>query len=192
LTLKLNLTLASASPRRHELLGEAGIAFTAVDAEVVEESPAVGDPHAVACANARAKSRAVAGELVLGADTVVALGTEGEGELLGKPIDAEDAARMLAALSGTTHRVVTGLCMRRGLDEEVRSVETLVRMRAIERAEIQEYVGSGEGLGKAGSYAIQDTAERFVEAIRGPLDNVIGLPVEVVREMLTKMTREAY
>jgi septum formation protein len=159
---------------------------------VEEEAPAVADPHWVAQANARAKAESVPGALVLGADTVVALGTEGVGELLGKPVDAEDARRMLQALSGSTHRVVTGHCLRRGIEEEVRTVETLVRMRTLTPDEIDAYIASGEGFGKAGGYAIQETAERFVESIRGPLDNVIGLCVETVREMLTKMTRETY
>ena len=186
------LTLASASPRRHKLLREAGIDFLAVCPEVSEESPAAADPHAVARANAQAKSRAVAGELVLGADTVVALGIEGEGELLGKPADAQDARRMLEALSGTVHRVVTGLCLRRGLREEIRSVETFVRMRPLGATEVEAYVASGEGLGKAGGYAIQESADRFVDGIRGPFDNVVGLPVETVVELLTLMTRDSY
>jgi len=190
--LTLPLTLASASPRRHELLGEAGIPYTAVTASVEEKAPTSADPHWVARENAQAKARAVAGELVLGADTVVALGTEGVGELLGKPSDESDARRMLAALSGSTHRVVTGHCLRRGIEEEVRTVETLVRMRKILPEEIDAYIASREGFGKAGGYAIQDTAERFVLSVDGPLDNVIGLSVETVREMLTNMTRETY
>jgi len=190
--LTLQLILASASPRRHKLLGEAGIEFVAVPAEVDEESPLVGDPHAVAILNATAKARAVSGELVLGADTVVALGVEGEGELLGKPVDSADARRMLEALSGSVHRVVTGVCLRRGLHEQVRSVETVIWMRALSAAEIDAYVASGEGTGKAGGYAIQETADRFVASLDGPFDNVVGLPVETVRELLTVVTRETY
>jgi len=186
------LILASASPRRHELLGEAGIAFVAVPAEIEEFAADRGDPHCVAIANARLKARAVPGELVLGADTVVALGTKGEGKLLGKPADAADGRRMLEALAGTVHRVVTGVCLRHGAHEESRSVETLVRMRALTAEEIEQYVASGEGVGKAGGYAIQETAGGFVESIEGPFDNVVGLPVENVRELLTAMSREAY
>jgi len=186
------LILASASPRRHELLGEAGIAFSAVPAEIEEVAVGVGDPHEVATANARLKSRAVPGEMVLGADTVVALGTEGDGEIFGKPANVADARRMLEALAGTVHRVVTAVCLRRGVHESNRSVETQVRMRALTADEIEQYVASGEGLCKAGGYAIQESAGGFVESIEGPFDNVVGLPVETVREMLTTMSREAY
>ncbi|MEM8884130.1 MAG: Maf family protein [Planctomycetota bacterium] len=176
----MTLILASASPRRARLLEEAGIDFLVRVADVDEHEPATGDPAAVARLNAERKARAVEGELVLGADTVVALGDT----LLGKPADAADARRMLDLLSGTTHAVTTGVALRRGDAVEVRAVETRVTMRAWTEDEMRAYVDSGEGLGKAGGYAIQETADRFVTALDGPWDNVVGLPVETVRELL--------
>jgi septum formation protein len=182
-----HLTLASASPRRHRLLEEAGIPFLARPADVEESAPARGDPHALAILNARMKAEAVPGELVLGADTVVALG----GEILGKPRDRAEGRAMLAKLSGTTHSVVTGLFLRSGARHRERSVETRVTMRPLSAEEIDAYVSSGEGMGKAGGYAIQETADRFVSAIDGPYDNVVGLPVAAVREMLTELAPRA-
>ena len=139
-----------------------------------------GDPHAVARANAAIKAQAVPGEAVLGADTVVAVGDR----LLGQPADSRQARLMLELLSGTTHRVVTGIALAAGGVLRVSSVETKVTMRQLEKAEIEDYVASGEGLGKAGGYAIQETADRFVEALDGPFDNVVGLPIDAVRKLL--------
>ncbi|MHC4848337.1 MAG: Maf family protein [Planctomycetota bacterium] len=174
------MILASASPRRRRLLEEAGIQFLVRPADV--EEIAEGEPHEVAATNARRKAEAVDGELVLGADTVVALGDE----LLGKPRDAAEARSMLERLSGTTHRVITGVALR-GVRTLVRTVETAVTMRELTRAEIDAYVASGEGLGKAGAYAIQQSADRFVTRLSGPYDNVVGLPVETVRAMLEEL-----
>jgi len=172
------IVLASASPRRRMLLEQAGIAFVARPAGV--EEIAEGGAEAVAAENARRKAEAVDGEVVLGADTVVEL----DGDLLGKPRDENEARAMLARLSGTTHRVVTGVAVRAGGRTRVRTVETRVTMRALTDEEIDAYAASGEGLGKAGGYAIQQGADRFVASLDGPYDNVVGLPVETVREML--------
>ena len=176
----MKLILASASPRRHALLAEAGIPFSIVVAGVEELAPERGDPHAVAAENARRKAAAVAGERVLGVDTVVAVGDR----LLGKPRDAAHARALLGALSGTTHSVVTGVALKTAAGTRVRTVETRVTMRVISAAEIEDYVASGESMGKAGAYAIQETADRFVERLDGPFDNVVGLPVDTVRELL--------
>jgi len=174
------LVLASASPRRHALMREAGIPFLPAVPEAEEVIPDHGDPHAVARANAERKVLAVPGEAVLGADTVVAVA----GRLLGKPADDEEAREMLGALSGTTHSVVTGVALRAMGLMLVRSVETRVTMRVWSRAEIEAYVASGEAAGKAGSYAIQETADRFVTHVDGPFDNVVGLPLGAVRALL--------
>jgi septum formation protein len=174
------LTLASGSPRRKALLEAAGIPFEVVVPDVDEESPERGDPHAVARTNAERKARAVPGDLVLGADTVVAVGDR----LLGKPRDDTHARELLRALSGTTHRVVTGIALAAKGAMFVSSVETRVTMRDWTDEEIDCYVESGESRGKAGAYAIQESADRFVTALDGPYDNVVGLPVDEVRRML--------
>lgn len=179
------LILASASPRRQRLLEEAGIPFRAVPADVEELAPRRGDPHAVARENATRKARAVEGDRVLGADTVVAVGDR----LLGKPADRAEARALLEQLSGTTHRVVTGIALAAGGRVSVSSVETRVTMRTLTNDEIDAYAASGEGLGKAGGYAIQETADRFVEKLDGPYDNVVGLPVEAVRRLLAEADR---
>jgi len=174
------LILASGSPRRRALLEEAGIPFEIVVPNVPEDEPLRGDPHAVAATNARRKAEAVAGALVLGADTVVAVGDR----LLGKPRDEAEARDLLRALSGTTHVVVTAVALKTGGRILQRTVETRVTMRRLEEREIEAYARSGEGMGKAGAYAIQETADRFVTALDGPLDNVVGLPVDAVQELL--------
>jgi septum formation protein len=189
------LVLASASPRRRALLEQAGIAFRVEPADVDERS-GERDPERRARALAERKARAVAeghaGErvFVLGADTIVALGPlepGGEVLFLEKPTGAEDARRMLARLSGSRHRVLTGVSVVRCADLRVASgVEcTFVSMRAIRPEEIEAYVASGEWRDKAGGYAIQESADAFVTALEGGgFDNVVGLPVELCRRLL--------
>jgi len=194
-----SLLLASASPRRQRLLGEAGIAFEVRPATVEEQSPARGDPHAIAVANATLKAEAIArtapDRVVLGADTVVALPVSvalpaaSSWEILGKPRDKSEARAMLARLSGRFHVVVTGLALLAGGRCLTRSVGTGVEMRPLTGAELDSYAASGEGMGKAGGYAIQESADRFVDRLDGPFDNVVGLPVETVREMLAEIAR---
>lgn len=123
-----------------------------------------------------------AGSLVLGADTVVLV----DDEVLGKPADSEDAARMLRLLAGRTHRVTTGVCLVRAprTIEALDSSTTLVTFRPLGEAEIQEYIASGEPFDKAGAYGIQGRASRFVTRIEGCYFNVVGLPVPLVYEML--------
>jgi septum formation protein len=133
---------------------------------------------------AREKARAVEGELVLGADTAVVL----RGELLGKPEGEADARRMLAALSGTSHEVLTGVCLRRpadGLELDVLAA-TAVRFARLGRAEIDWYVGTGEPLDKAGGYAIQGRGGAFVLAVEGSVSNVVGLPLAETAELLRR------
>ena len=152
--------------------------------DVPEWEPERGDPHEVAAENARRKAEAVEGEQVLAADTVVALGDQ----LLAKPADKAEARAMLARLAGTTHAVVTGVAVRVGGRLAVRTQETRVTMRALTDDELDAYAASGEGLGKAGGYAIQETADAFVESVDGPFDNVVGLPVDLVRTLLAELS----
>ena len=187
------LVLASASPRRQELLRNAGIPFTVQPADV-PEFPLDGEsPKSCAERLARAKASAIFGQqtrgCVLGADTVVFV----DGQILGKPCDAADAFRMLRLLSGRTHEVITGVCLvgprtgnqelRSGF-EDVRSETTLVTMEHLNDEEIRAYVVSGEPMDKAGAYAIQGLASRWISRIEGDYCNVVGLPVALVFRML--------
>jgi septum formation protein len=169
------LILASQSPRRSELLRNAGIPVEVIPAEVDESVEPGEAPEHYVCRIARDKARAVRGELVLGADTVVVA----QGEILGKPVDEEDAARMLRLLSGRDHLVVTGICVK-GRETVVDHETTRVWFAELTLREIREYVASGEPMDKAGGYAIQGLASRFVERIEGSYSNVVGLPVAMV------------
>jgi septum formation protein len=180
------LILASASPRRSELLRNAGIPFEVQPADVSED-PLPGEPaKALAERLAREKAMAVARsrptDLVLGADTVVVV----DGEILGKPADAPDAARMLRMLSGRKHEVVTGVCLVAAGKCSLSSETTSVTMSEISDEEIAEYVATGEPMDKAGAYAIQGIASRWIPGIEGDYSNVVGLPVALVWRMLRK------
>ncbi|HTD23025.1 MAG TPA: Maf family protein [Terriglobales bacterium] len=180
------LVLASASPRRSELLRNAGIAFTVQPAHVDERMLAGEAPEEYARRLAREKAQAVSqqrpGETVLGADTIVVV----DSEVLEKPRDQADAARMLRLLSGRSHRVITGVCVIKAVSsiEDVRAATTEVWMRDLSEEEIQEYVASGEPMDKAGAYAIQGIASRWIWKIVGCYFNVVGLPVPLVYRML--------
>ncbi len=180
------LILASASPRRQELLREAGYEFIVHPADVDEsKAPANLLPVNLAKHLAFQKARAVADiyprDLVLAADTVVAFGDRP----LGKPADVEEARRMLALLSGTTHIVITGVCLMCKATEleQTRAVMSAVRMRQLLSSEIEAYVKGGEWQGKAGGYGIQDR-DPFVMRMSGSLSNIVGLPMELTAEML--------
>ncbi|MGH9403628.1 MAG: Maf family protein [Terriglobia bacterium] len=183
----MTLILASKSPRRRELLQKAGIEFV-IQAAHVDESRQKGESAAAYVERlAREKALAVAsssapGDLVLGADTVVVVA----GHILGKPKDAADAARMLRLLSGGTHYVVTGICIVRAPAqvEALKHESSTVVFKPLTEEEIQSYVASGEPLDKAGAYAIQGRASKFVARVEGSLENVIGLPVAKVIELL--------
>jgi septum formation protein len=185
-----NLVLASASPRRAELLASAGYAFT-VDPADIDEREAPGEaPDAYVLRVARDKARAVAarrqsGEIVLAADTTVVA----NGEILAKPADESDAMRMLQLLAGTVHHVLTGVVALSGGREEADVVSTRVRLLPLEIDEIQWYVGTGEPMGKAGGYAIQGRAARFVDWIEGSWSNVVGLPVATISRMIKRLER---
>lgn len=184
------LVLASASPRRAELLASAGYAFT-VDPAHVDENERPGEAaEAYVLRVARDKARAVAarrepGEIVLGADTTVVV----DGEILAKPADESEAIRMLRRLSGAEHRVLTGVVAISGDRELAEVVATRVRLLPIGMDEIQWYVGTGEPMGKAGAYAIQGRAARFVDWIEGSWSNVVGLPVATVSGMINRLGR---
>ena len=173
------LILASRSPRRAELLRNAGVEFTVTAADVDETPLAHETPENYAQRVAEDKARKVEagpGDIVLGADTVVVI----DGQMLGKPADAADADRMLRLLADRRHDVITGICIRRG-NQLVRDwANTKVWFNALSDAEIQDYVASGEPMDKAGAYAIQGLASKFIERIDGSYTNVVGLPVTLV------------
>jgi septum formation protein len=185
------LVLASRSPRRAELLTAAGIPFV-VRAADIDETPRPGElPRDYVLRMAEEKARAVhiaESEIVLAADTTVVLGTE----ILGKPVDATDAVRMLTALAGQRHEVLTGVCILRSdgrIALEVAS--TAVWFSAMSADEIDDYVASGEPLDKSGAYAIQGIASRWVERIEGSYGNVVGLPVALAYRLLREVARAA-
>jgi len=183
----MRLILASASPRRRELLRNAGFEFDIQAGHVVEEIQPGERPEEFARRAARDKAMQVAvssppGSIVLGADTVVVI----DEETLGKPSNREDATRFLRLLSGRTHQVHTGICLVRA-PAEIVAVEhetTQVTFRELDEEEIRCYVESGEPLDKAGAYAIQGLASKFVTRISGCYSNVVGLPVALVYEIL--------
>jgi septum formation protein len=175
----MELVLASQSPRRSELLKSAGIAFRVQAANIDETHLAGETPVDYVRRLAREKAEAVPGELVLGADTVVVV----DGQILGKPIDAADAVRMLQLLSGRKHEVITGICLK-GREVVVDHEVTDVFFAVLTAMEIEEYVATGEPMDKAGAYAIQGLASRFVQRIEGSYSNVVGLPVAMVYRLL--------
>jgi septum formation protein len=203
------IVLASASPRRQELLRRAGIPFTVQPAQI-DETPHPGESPRN-CAERLAREKALdvfkrrPGEWVLGADTIVVI----DEAILGKPRDENDAARMLRLLSGRMHRVITGVCLGgdkgargpwsaagdaqplkteerepRTWVEDARSETTLVTMGDLSEAEIRSYIATGEPMDKAGAYAIQGIASRWIPRVEGDYSNVVGLPVALVYRML--------
>jgi septum formation protein len=182
------LILASASPRRRELLTNAGFDFEAIPSEIEEPGHSVGAPAAFAERVAQLKAETVArtfaptyNAIVLGADTIVVAG----GKLLGKPRSPEEARVMLEKLSGRAHEVITGVALVEPGGHCVLAHEvTTVHFRALSPEEIGAYVATGEPLDKAGAYAIQGRASRFVARIEGCYFNVMGLPVALVDRLL--------
>ncbi|MGI8754967.1 MAG: Maf family protein [Acidimicrobiales bacterium] len=206
-----HLVLASGSPRRRELLAQVGVPFDVRAADIDETPRADEDANALVRRLAAAKAQAVLDSspeddvVVLAADTVASV----EGQVLGKPIDAADAERMLRLLSGTVHQVLTGVAVARrsaalpddgpgaggggdgggtvlasAVSIDVEVVVTHVHMADLADTEIDAYVVTGEPMDKAGSYAIQEVGDRFVRSIDGPFDNVVGLPLVVTRRLL--------
>jgi len=182
------IILASASPRRQALLRQCGVPFEVVPAATPEVHDESLTARELSLLNAHRKARAVAkrypDRLVLGADTLVALGAR----LYGKPADGADAFRMLAELQGRTHQVVTGVCLLhlRGHREHLFAETTDVTFRPLNDAQIREYLARINPLDKAGAYAIQDHGDHLVAEIAGSYSNVVGLPVERVLEVLKR------
>lgn len=191
------LILASASPRRRELLAQAGFRFAVHPAQIDEEPHPGEDPVAYVTRLAREKAEAVFRQLrasgckahapgedealvVLGADTTVTL----DGAILGKPVDAADAARMLRLLSGRTHRVVTGVALVTSTGIHAAAEATTVQFDSLSAAEIARYVATGEPMDKAGAYAIQGRAACWIPRIEGCYFNVVGLPLARLRALL--------
>jgi nucleoside triphosphate pyrophosphatase len=180
------LVLASASPRRRELLQNAGIAFMVQPADVAEVPLPGESPQAYAKRLATEKAAAVGrrqpDDWILGSDTIVIV----DGLILEKPADKDDAARMLRLLSGRSHEVITAVCLlNRGCSVcDVRLEATKVIVGEISEAEIRDYVATGEPMDKAGAYAIQGRASRWISRIEGDYFNVVGLPVSLVYRML--------
>ena len=180
------LILASASPRRRELLAQAGYRFT-VEASSIDESRRAGE-EAIRFATRLAREKAAeifarhASEtvLVLGADTVVVC----DEEIMGKPANAGDAERMLHLLSGRTHHVVTGVAVVWGAGAEVAAEITQVTMNTLSAQEVAAYVAGGEPMDKAGAYAIQGLAGRWIPRISGCYFNVVGLPLALVASLI--------
>ena len=189
----IRLILASNSPRRRELLQNAGFQFD-VRPSGIEETRLPGEsPEDFARRLARDKALDVArqsdaGSFVLGADTVVAI----NGEILEKPVDAADAARMLRTLSGHTHRVMTGVCLVRAPETVLAWTHetTSVTFTNLTEDEIGSYVESDEPFDKAGGYAIQGLASRFIPRIKGCYFNVVGLPIPLVYEIMKSVPGE--
>lgn len=179
----MKLVLASASPRRRELLTLLGIDFEVVPAGIAELT--VGDPPVVVVENAVRKARAVErpGALVLGVDTDVVC----DGRLLGKPVDDGDATARLRALSGRTHEVLSGIALVGAGVERSELVRTAVTFRELSDREIEAYVASGEWRDRAGGYAVQGLGSSLVERIEGDLSNVIGLPIPALSRMIADL-----
>ncbi len=211
------LVLASASPRRREILAQAGYSFIVHPAHIPEDPLPNEDPIALVTRLAREKAEAVFAELsykssgapgpshlgtwestnssarkrlphgrpvhalqVLAADTIVTL----DNQILGKPSDPADAARMLRLLSGRTHQVITGVALLTATSTQVASESTAVTFRALNDEEIAAYIATGEPMDKAGAYAIQGRAARWIPRIEGDYFNVVGLPLALVSTLL--------
>ena len=177
------LTLASKSPRRKELLKQIGIPFVVVVSDAEEVSGNSWTPAALVVENAKRKARAVAEKYpdspVLGADTVVS----SQGKIFGKPKDKDEARKMLTALSGKMHEVTTGLALINRNEIRTTSVTTKVFFDTMTKADIDAYIATDEPMDKAGAYAIQGKAARFIEKIEGSYSNVVGLPLNALIQL---------
>ena len=180
------LVLASASPRRRQLLAEHGYAFTVAPADVEEITPPHFTPREVVLWNARLKAQAVArqqpGALVLGVDTLVAF----RGRIFGKPRDLAEAFAMVSELNGRTHEVFSGVCLVRAATGEERTFAEITRVhfRALTAAQLRAYLARIGPLDKAGAYAAQDDRGELISEVEGSFTNVIGLPMEALAAAL--------
>lgn len=183
------IILASASPRREELLRQVGCEFTIITSDVAEDNDQALPPAELAILHARTKALAVAGQVnaadvVIGADTIVVLA----GQVYGKPHDRADARRMLLALAGREHQVMTGVAVVTGGHVYSDLAVTAVRMRAYTATAVDKYLATGEPLGKAGAYAIQGLGALLVEGITGCYANVVGLPLVTLDKLFCEAT----
>lgn len=190
-TMQHKIILASASPRRREILTDGGILHTVLPADVDESVFEGLEPRLMVQLLAAAKAAATATKcegIVLGADTVVVL----SGKVMGKPCDAEEAFSMLSALSGKTHSVYTGVAVLRTADGKLKThlEETKVTFRTLSADEIRAYIETGEPMDKAGAYGIQGRGGALVEKTEGDYLNVVGLPLTAVRRLLREMQEE--
>jgi septum formation protein len=189
----MKLILASSSPRRAEILREAGIAFESCATQIDETALPGETPHAMVARLAEAKARSAAAQLqsgtreciIVGADTTVVL----DGEILGKPRDSAHAREMLAKLSGRTHHVLTGIFLLRLPGNAMRAAveNSAVTFSPLDEKEIETYVATGEPLGKAGAYAIQGLGGRYIPRIEGCYFNVVGLPLARLSVLLREL-----
>ena len=180
------LVLASQSPRRRELLERAGISFTVRTADIDESVQAGEAAQQYVRRLAVRKAMAIPRDddaCVLAADTTVVLGSE----ILGKPVDAADAVRMLTALAGRSHEVITGICLRYRQELFIDAAVTTVRFGPMTATEIEVYAATNEPMDKAGAYGIQGMASRYITGIEGCYFNVVGLPVSLVCRYLGKL-----
>lgn len=180
------IILASASPRRKELLSLITNEFSAVSADI-DENVKTDDPGELVCILALKKAQTVFNnghsfDTVIGADTVVYI----DGEILGKPRDKADARRMIELVSGNTHTVFTGIALIKGDYRDIRSAETRVTFDRLSEEEIENYLNSADIYDKAGAYAVQGEAAKFISKIDGCFYNVMGLPVNVLYKMLKR------
>ncbi len=194
------LVLASASPRRRELLTQVGFQFRVLAAEIPEDPQPGEDPIAYVTRLAREKAEAVRAHLavnppdsqpaaiVLGADTTVVV----DGQILGKPESASDAARMLRLLSGRTHQVITGVAVVSPTQTLIAAEVTAVQFFSLSDQEIADYISTGEPMDKAGAYAIQGRAARWIPRIHGCYFNVVGLPLALVASLLAGAAPEGF
>lgn len=181
----MNIILASASPRRRELLERMGLSFTVRTADHDETMDVTADPELEVRRVSQLKAQAVEQlcekeDLIIAADTIVVC----QGEILGKPVDEEDAYRMLRLLSGREHRVITGLCVLKDGVAHCHSEVTHLRFVELTDRQIRAYIATGEPMDKAGAYGIQGRASVFVPGIRGDYYNVMGLPVCALAQIL--------
>lgn len=183
----MELILASASPRRSELLRQVGCRFSVMTSDAVEDNTRDMPPHLLAILHAKAKAVDVAAKtsaesVVIGADTIVVL----KNRVYGKPADVDDARRMLIELSGQRHEVITGIAVSKDDQVSTDFAVTTVSMRNLSKEEIENYVASGEPMDKAGSYAIQGKGALLIDRIEGSYDNVVGLPLVKLYTMLRR------
>ncbi len=183
----MNIILASASPRRKEILTDMGYEFKIIVSDA-NENITEADPCILTEKLAKLKADAVSdkadeNDIIISADTVVAI----DDRILGKPKDKSDAENMISALSGNVHRVITGVCVKTANKEFIAHDITYVYFKKLTAQQIEDYVSTDEPYDKAGGYAIQGLAGKFVDKIEGSYTNVVGLPKELLQKMLNKL-----